>query len=1065
MSRSSQPSISRFFKSSSSPAKPPAPPVPKKQPVEVIDLGDDSDSEVSYTISSPQPTPDPVPEPVKEEQVASKSPSDSVEPTESRPHQEKAQRFAFDKNAPPGQITQEQQQLRAQYKRKLTLTTFSNRDSPTEDAVSDAEEDNEESVLPATKKAKKAPAKSKSKLTPLDEQVVQLKLLHLDKILAIQVGYKYKFYCEDAVKVHKILNIALVPGKLNIINETPADKMYNKLAYCSIPEPRLHIHLQRLLDKGMKVGVVGQVEQSAIKSMEAGNKSALFKRQITDVFTKATYIEYDDKGHGVKDDRSLDSLVAIIETPNKDSTVTISLVSIQPLTGEIVYDEFKDDHLRIELETRLLHLEPIEILHFDKNLSQLTNKIIDNFIRLHTTEIRILPYPSIKRTYYETFMNDFVSANDSLFDFISSKSLEFQACCSLLIEYLTEFQLESAFKVVTNYVNFSNIHHMILNANTLQNLDVFQNSTTFEEYGSLLWLLNHTRTKFGFRLLRKWISRPLVHRESIEKRLDAVENIQNEFHHFLEALADLLKSCPDLEKMLSRIHYGKVKRKELYLFLSKLDDISRLVVKFGKFDIVTHVRSPLLKELLERLVHIVLDTNVSQYVEMINSQYAMDDRTDDYVLKYFNLNKLTVNQDEIITEDEAIAEIKSQLDEELSRIRNIFKRPSMEYVEKNREPYLIEVRNQVLKLVPKDWVKISSTKLVSRFRSPQIIALYTQLKYHNELYLNACQTIFTKFIKHIDEHYTSFADLIKCLSQYDCLLSLSAASAAANMTRPKFVDSKIIRVHNGRNPTIEQLRNYVPNDINMDERCKCMVITGPNMGGKSSYVKQVALIVIMAQVGCFVPAESATLGIFNQLLTRMGAQDDLIKGESTFYTEMTQMLNVLQSIKAQRGNSLVILDEIGRGTGTVDGISIAGSILEHLASEVEGCLTLFITHFPSVCKLEKRYPEAIQNYHMGYIEEKSHEGDWPKVTFLYNLVKGIASNSYGLNVAKLAFIDEKIIQKAFEVSKERQRYVDKSHKVAYAMDVAKVMNKVIKQGDDNSKNVQKLIELYDELDT
>lgn len=237
------------------------------------------------------------------------------------------------------------------------------------------------------------------------------------------------------------------------------------------------------------------------------------------------------------------------------------------------------------------------------------------------------------------------------------------------------------------------------------------------------------------------------------------------------------------------------------------------------------------------------------------------------------------------------------------------------------------------------------------------------------------------------------------------------------------------------------------------------------MGGKSSYVKQVALIVIMAQVGCFVPAESATLGIFNQLLTRMGAQDDLIKGESTFYTEMTQMLNVLQSIKAQRGNSLVILDEIGRGTGTVDGISIAGSILEHLASEVEGCLTLFITHFPSVCKLEKRYPEAIQNYHMGYIEEKSHEGDWPKVTFLYNLVKGIASNSYGLNVAKLAFIDEKIIQKAFEVSKERQRYVDKSHKAAYAMDVAKVMNKVIKQGDDNSKNVQKLIELYDELDT
>jgi DNA mismatch repair protein MSH3 len=966
---------------------------------------------------------------------------------------ERVKEYAFDENYTPHERDEQSIKIHKQFKKKLDQGVFM---SAKDQVVgSDEEDETDEPVPPPTKKQKII------KLTPLEQQVKELKLKHMDKVLAIQVGYKYKFYCQDAVKVHKILNIMLVPGKLNLINETPVDQMYNKLAYCSIPEPRLHIHLQRLLDAGLKVGVVDQVETSIVKAMESSNKSALFTRKMSNVFTRATYIEFDEKNRGIKDDRAVDSLMAILETKGKeDGTVIVTIVSIQPLTGEIIYDIFEDEFLRNELNTRLLHLEPIEILYFEDSLSRLTAQTIEAFMRQHSTQIRISTFPELKRTYFETFLNSYVSEYPALFDFVASKSLSFQTCCSLLIEYLKEFQLDASFQVKENYVAFAEVAHMILNANTLQNLEIFQNSTTGEEFGSLLWLVNHTRTKFGFRLLRKWIGQPLVQREHIEHRLNAVENIQNSFNHFLESLAESLKSCPDLEKILNRIHYNKVKRKEMYIFLSKLNDVDNLVTKFGRFDILANLQAPLLKESFRTLIQLCLDTNISQYFKMINSQYAMDDKSSDHILKYFNLNNFTINHDEILTEDAEITQIKQELGYELKENRELLKRPTLEYVEKSREPYLIEVRNSQVKDLPKDWIKLSSTKLVSRFRPPKVAELYKKLLYHNELYLSACDVVFQKFIKEINTHYPKLSTMIRSLAQYDCLLSLAATSSASGFTRPTFVDEKVVSIENGRNPIIEQLSNFVPNSTSLSSKTQCMIITGPNMGGKSSYVKQVALIVIMAQIGCYIPAEYATLGVFTTVLTRMGAQDDLLKGESTFFTEMSQVLGILNEM-SRGGNKLIILDEIGRGTGTVDGISLADSILEYILEEHSNSLTLFITHFPSICKLSKKY-ESVENYHMGYIEERSSEGDWPKVTFLYTLVSGMADNSYGLNVAKLAGVDDRIIQDAFEVSEERKRQVESSTVFHETIQLSNGLKKLL-QCDSSLKDTIKLIELIDTL--
>lgn len=972
--------------------------------------------------------------------------------------------FQYNKahSSPPPQPTTDQIIRRENYKEKLSQVFNSKVEKVTID--SDNDDDEAEPTPPPTKRQK---TKATSKLTPLDQQVKDLKLQHLDKILAIQVGYKYKFYCQDAVIVHKILNIMLVPGKLNIIDESPTDKLYNKLAYCSIPEPRLHIHLQRLLDKGLKIGIVDQTETSAIKSVES-KSSNLFKRQLSNVFTKGTYIEYDDSNNQIND-KKLDSLISILETPLNDNMVHFTIVSIQPLTGEITYDEFEDDFLRNELETRLLHLEPIEFMYFEDNLSELTNRTLENFITSNSQNIRINKIPFLKKNFYESYLNDYVLDDSNLFEFISTKSINFQICCSILIDYLKEFQLDSSFKIVSNYLNFVQSNHMILNSNSLTNLEIFTNSTNNEQFGSLLWLMDHTRTKFGYRLLRNWISKPLTNREEIEKRFDAVENIQSNFNHFLENLANLLKNSPDLEKILNRLHYGKVKRKELYIFLLKFEEITNLIIKFGKYEILNSLKSSLLEDLFQNLIQISIDLNISNFISMINSQYAMDDQhsNDDHILKYFNLNTLRINQDEIITQDIEISSIKDQLQEELTRVKTFLKRPSLDFVTSSREPYLIEVRTGLVKIIPKDWVKINGSKLVSRFRTPKTIELMKLLQYHNELYLNACHSVFQKFVRKLDENYSNLNQFIKNLAKFDCLLSITATSTSLNYKRPTLVDKQIIDISNGRNPIIEQLNTYVPNDIKMDSSLKnCFIITGPNMGGKSSYVKQVALMVIMAQCGCFIPCDSATLGVFNSILTRMGSKDDLIKGESTFFTEMSQVLNVLQN--SSNGKSLIILDEVGRGTGTVDGISLASSILEYLMKESTSKtnLILFITHFPSICKLSKKYGK-IENYHMGYIEtSQNDDGDdkkkWPKVTFLYNLVKGISKNSYGLNVAKLASIDDEIINEAFKISQNRQFEVENRAKVKNEYKIVEMFQKIM--NDDKDINVEQLCDVVDELD-
>lgn len=345
--------------------------------------------------------------------------------------------------------------------------------------------------------------------------------------------------------------------------------------------------------------------------------------------------------------------------------------------------------------------------------------------------------------------------------------------------------------------------------------------------------------------------------------------------------------------------------------------------------------------------------------------------------------------------------------------------------------YQIEVNKRDLKKVPHDWIKLSQTKMVSRFRSPEVIRLVQELdKCKEELDL-ACDEAFKDFLAQVvgNGNYERFRMIVQALAELDCLMSLAATSSQPHYVRAEYVDRPCLEITQGRHPMVEQvlLDGYVANDSHLSADAeRALIITGPNMGGKSSYVRQLALIAIMAQVGSYVPADRARLGTFDAVYTRMGAYDNIMSGESTFKVELKECADIMKNATER---SLVILDEIGRGTGTMDGVAIAYAVLAHFIEDIKA-LTLFVTHYPSLAAFEHAFPGTVRNYHMGFIESKPDDNDDEaaatgnsEITFLYTLDPGIAHKSYGLNVARLAGIPDSILTSARVKSSELERLV------------------------------------------
>jgi DNA mismatch repair protein MSH3 len=888
---------------------------------------------------------------------------------------------------------------------------------------------------PQHKRGKKAPTSRKATLTPLEQRVVELKRKHADALLLVEVGYKYRLFGEDARIAAKVLSIVCIPGKFRFDGHA-SEAHLTKFASASFPTHRLSVHVKRLINAGCKVGIVGQLETAALKAAGA-NKSKPFERDLTHLYTKGTYIE-DEEGLGPLSGAeggapASGHLLCLTESYPKnggsDEKVQIGLVGVQPSTGEIIYDDFEDGWMRSELETRLLHISPAEFVIVGE-VSKATRRLLQHLsggdeARLEWKDkpktMAAQAYSHITK-FYADKLKAAVSPSTqvqssqetgTLLDKAHKLSENATICLSAMITHLTDYGLQHVFDLTKCFQSFAQRQHMLLNGNTLTSLEIYRNQTDQGERGSLFWTLNRTQTRFGQRMLRKWVGRPLLDRASLDERVTAVEELRGATGQLgIERIKQLLgKTKVDLERTLIRIYYKKCARAELLQFLQTLQAVAQ---EYVDVPVEGGFTSGMINEAIASLPRIY--DNVLEYLGRMNAQAAKEN------------DKFNFFRDEHETQDIAdhklgIVAVEHDLNEFKKTAAAMVKRKEVNYVTVSDVDYLIELENTQLKNVPATWTKISSTKKVSRFHPPEVVKLIRKRDQHKESLSNACDAAYKNLLAEIGSKYEAFRDCIQSLALLDCLLSLALVAQQPGYVKPSFADQPGISITGGRHPMVEQLLldNFVPNDVELQgDATRALLITGPNMGGKSSYVRSVALIVIMAQIGSYVPAESCHLGLLDAVYTRMGAFDNMLKGQSTFMVELGETADIL---KQATPRSLVVLDELGRGTSTHDGVAIAQSVLHHMVTQQQS-LTLFITHYQSLARMAESFPASkdgrrpLKNVHMQFREEESEaSAGASNVTFLYEVGEGVAHRSYGLNVARLAGLPTCLLEEADRRSK------------------------------------------------
>ncbi|CAM6092495.1 unnamed protein product [Calypogeia fissa] len=950
-----------------------------------------------------------------------------------------------------------------------------------------------------------SPPTGKEKLTPLEVQVVELKAKYPDVMLMVEVGYRYRFFGDDAETAGRILGIF--------------PHYDHSFLTASIPTFRLHFHVRRLVAAGLKVGVVRQTETAAIKA-HGSNKTGPFARGLSALYTRSTIEAAEDLGGGSAEgqtSRPSSYLMCIAERPLQTGKGTVSkstklvgngmnesekdvgsrsgsydtefgVVAVETATGDVMFGNFKDTVVRTELESHLITCSPAELL-LAGPFSAPTDKLLKDFAG-PSSEIRV------ERVSRDCFKDggalaevvDFYTTKD---DCESAEILEAEGriaenglevimsmpdivvqALALALRYLQQFNLERVLRLGAVFRPFSGHEEMNLSPNSLRQLEILNNNTDWSKKGSLLWLMDHTETAFGGRLLRYWVTHPLCDHTLIAARLDAVAEIAKSTsslgHSQIEgtfpgsgrgggarsslqqsSIGGLLRTLgrmPDLERGLTRIFHRTATTSEFVNVIQALVTSAKHLqrVRFDAEDMDSIVEEGPQEEnkkikstLLQRLVSAIASPSLCEHANRLLSALNTDAATAGDKLNLFNCTDGRFP--EVAKCRLAIKAAEKELDEYLPGFRKLLRTPNLQYLSINGVSHLVEA--PAAQRVPANWMKVNSTKKTTRYHPPDVIESRDKLALAQEELAVACVKAWNMFLAEFSTHYVDFRASVQALAALDCLHSLAVLSRNQGYVRPEFVgDSKPsqFKIQSGRHPILDStLQNaFVPNDTFLggpNERCQ--IITGPNMGGKSCYIRQVALIAIMAQVGSFVPAASAKLHVFDSVQTRMGASDSLHKGSSTFFEELSETSTILRTATSR---SLVILDELGRGTSTHDGVAIAYATLHHLLKETK-CLTLFVTHYPKIAELMDEFPGEVNSYYVSYMAhesgpskelavESSEDGndtseDSQTITFLYKLVPGVASRSFGLHVARLAQIPEACVLRAANMAAKFEKEV------------------------------------------
>ena len=716
-----------------------------------------------------------------------------------------------------------------------------------------------------------------------------------------------------------------------------------RVPMCGVPFHSASGYIQKLVDNGHKVAIVEQLTDPG--------KKGIVERGVVQIVTPGTI--FDESM--TKNKNNYIACMMIF-----DFVYTLAFCDIT--TGEFqVINIDKKDHL---LNNQLASMEVKEIVV----KSDCTYNFNDSIMVSHYDN----------ETFNEKYRDIFHNIKD----------LKEIKVSTLLLNYLIETQKRDL-EHLQMIEEINNQDFMTMDLYTKKSLELTENSKDHEKYGSLFWLLDMTKSAMGARLLKNYIDRPLLKKEAIEERLDIVEIFTQQFIQ-RESIKEILKEIYDLERLSSRIAFGNINARDLKWIASSLKVLPELKQQLYSFN------EPLTDQLANQII------DLSHITKLI----------DDAII---DNPPLTIKEGNIIKDH-----FNEELDE-LRYLRDHGKQWLVDFEQKEREKtgiknlkvgynrvfgYYIEVTKGSLDLVKDEfeYTRKQSLSNAERFITPKLKDMESKILSAQDKIQKLEYVLFTQVRNEIKKEVHLIQDVSKIIARVDVYQSLAMLASENSYVRPVFNDQKIMDIKEGRHGVIEKVMGhgkYVPNDVSIDENSPVVLITGPNMGGKSTYMRQVALIVIMAQIGSFVPAKYANLTIFDQIFTRIGASDDLISGQSTFMVEMLEANNALRFASEK---SLILFDEIGRGTATFDGMAIAQAMIEYIASEIH-CMTLFSTHYHELTFLEDK-GLGIQNVHASARVDNDH------LVFEYLIKKGRSNKSYGVNVAKLAKLPDEVINRA-----------------------------------------------------
>ena len=807
--------------------------------------------------------------------------------------------------------------------------------------------------------------------SPMMQRYLETKKEYQDCILFYRLGDFYEMFFDDAITASRELELTLTGKDCGQEERAPM---------CGVPHHAVEIYISRLIAKGYKVAICEQLE-------DPKKAKGIVKRGVIRVVTPGTLVD-----SNMLEERKNNYIMSIYKT---GIYYGISICDIS--TGEFYSAEIKDNYNFPMLLDEIARYTPSELVvnSMMSDCKEEMDKIKERFENIYVTKFNDKFFTSELNNIDLRF--NIVDNNGRKKKDIFEKKLAVSSI-NALIEYIEETQ-----KTSLDHINKITVYqiskYMALDINARRNLEITEKMRDKSKKGTLLWVLDKTSTSMGGRLLRRWLSDPLVDVKEINKRLDAVEELKNDIILRGDVIENL-KKVYDIERLTGKMAYGNANARDMITLknsLFKLPEVKK---------ILANCKSDLLKELYENLDEL-------QDIYSLIEKAIVDDPpmtiTDGGIIKLgydTEIDKLKTAQ----TEGKNWL-IKLEADEkEKTGIKNL-------KVGFNKVfGYYLEVTKSNLNLVPERYIRKQTLTGAERYITEELKNLENQILGAEEKVVNLEYEAFTNIRQEIAKNVVRLQTTSEVVSTLDVLASFAEVAEDMNYCKPDVNNFGIIDIKNGRHPVIEKILgtgSFVENDTHLDkDENRLAIITGPNMAGKSTYMRQVALITLMAQVGSFVPAEQATIGVVDKIFTRVGASDDLSMGQSTFMVEMMEVASIL---KEATPNSLVILDEIGRGTSTYDGLSIAWAVAEYIADKEKcGAKTLFATHYHELTALEEKI-EGVKNYSIA-VKEKGED-----IIFLRKIISGGTDESYGIHVAKLAGVPKEVTARANKILQSIER--------------------------------------------